>query len=97
MDKNIGDYISEITTSIAMSVEETESNFIFTTIQPFVQQIACTKISKDELTKAILLYRKLKENNITIEECLAGADQCEEVLKEAYDRGVKDGIAFVWF
>lgn len=93
MDKNISDYISEITKSIVMSVEETESNFIFTTIQPFVQQIAGIEVSKDELAKAILLYRNLKENNITIEECLEGANQREEVLKEVYERGVKDGIA----
>lgn len=88
MDNNI---IQETVEGIEMRMKETEEKFIFESIKPFAQEITVTEISKDELKKAIQLLQKLKVDNITIEECLAGAEQYEEALKKAYNQGFNVG------
>lgn len=50
------DFTTEYTMNIVNKVEETESDFIFETISPFCERIAQRKISKAELTLALLMY-----------------------------------------
>lgn len=47
----------EITTKI----QETTDDFIFTTIQPFCEDVVQRKISKQELITALLLYEKARQ------------------------------------
>lgn len=61
MSFNIAD---EITYKIVTEVQETMDEFIFTTIQPFCERVVQRKISKQELTDALMLYettRQLRE------------------------------------
>ena len=46
---------------ISTEVQETVEEFIFTTIQPFCEDVVQRKISKQELVNALLLYEKAKQ------------------------------------
>ena len=46
---------------ISTEVQETMEDFIFTTIQPFCEDVIQRKISKRELISALLLYEKAKQ------------------------------------
>ena len=46
---------------ITTEVQETMEDFIFTTIQPFCEDVIQRKISKQELISALLLYEKAKQ------------------------------------
>lgn len=46
---------------ISTEVQETVDEFIFTTIQPFCEDVVQRKISKQELISALLLYEKAKQ------------------------------------
>ena len=46
---------------ISTEVQETMEDFIFTTIQPFCEDVVRRKISKQELISALLLYEKAKQ------------------------------------
>lgn len=46
---------------ITTKVQETTEDFIFTTIQPFCEDVVQRKISKQELVNALLLYEKAKQ------------------------------------
>ena len=46
---------------ISTEVQETMEDFIFTTIQPFCEDVVQRKISKQELISALLLYEKAKQ------------------------------------
>lgn len=46
---------------ISTEAQETMEDFIFTTIQPFCEDIVQRKISKQELIKALLLYEKARQ------------------------------------
>lgn len=46
---------------ITMKVQETTEDFIFTTIQPFCENVVQRKISKQELITALLLYEKVRQ------------------------------------
>lgn len=46
---------------ITTEVEEATDEFIFTTIQPFCEDVMQRKISKQELISALLLYEKAKQ------------------------------------
>ena len=56
MDKTILD----ATMQIRQSVEETEEEFIFSTIKPYCEGIAQRNVSKQELVDALTTYRKFK-------------------------------------
>lgn len=51
------DFIGKIVTTY----EETMDEFIFTTIQPFCEDVMQRKISKKDLISALLLYEKAKQ------------------------------------
>ena len=55
--ENMDSMLYEITTE----VQETAEEFIFTTIQPFCEDVVQRKISKQELISALLLYEKAKQ------------------------------------
>ncbi len=46
---------------IITEAEETEDEFIFTTIQPYCESIIQRKISKKELESALLLWEQAKK------------------------------------
>ena len=46
---------------ITTEAEEAVDEFIFTTIQPFCEDVMQRKISKQELISALLLYEKAKQ------------------------------------
>ena len=46
---------------ITTKVQETTEDFIFTTIQPFCEDVVQRKISKQELVTALLLYEKARQ------------------------------------
>lgn len=46
---------------ITTEAEEAMDEFIFTTIQPFCEEVMQRKISKQELISALLLYEKAKQ------------------------------------
>ena len=46
---------------ITTEAEEAVDEFIFTTIQPFCEEVMQRKISKQELISALLLYEKAKQ------------------------------------
>ena len=46
---------------ITTEAQETMKDFIFTTIQPFCEDVIQRKISKQELISALLLYEKAKQ------------------------------------
>ncbi len=46
---------------ITTEVQETMEDFIFTTIQPFCEDVVQRKISKQELIAALLLYEKARQ------------------------------------
>ena len=81
---------------MAMDVAETQDEFIFQTIGPFVNDIAGFSISKQELVEAISLLRmkKLgldKYGVLISNDIYTATQQCHE-LSRAYERGVMDGI-----
>ena len=46
---------------ITTEAQETMEDFIFTTIQPFCEDVVQRKISKQELIKALLLYEQARQ------------------------------------
>lgn len=46
---------------ITTEVQETMEDFIFTTIQPFCEDVVQRKISKQELITALLLYEQARQ------------------------------------
>ena len=55
------DFISAKINEISMEVCETQEDFIFKTIYPFVENAVEMKINKRELVEALLMYRTFKE------------------------------------
>lgn len=53
--------MDSMTYKITTEVQETTDEFIFTTIQPFCEDVVQRKISKQELINALLLYEKAKQ------------------------------------
>lgn len=55
------DFISAKINKISMEVCETQEDFIFKTIYPFIENAVEMKINKRELVEALLMYRTFKE------------------------------------
>lgn len=81
---------------MAMDVAETQDEFIFQTIGPFVNDIAGFSVSKQELAEAVSLLRMKKLANdkygVLISNDIYTATQQSYELSRAYERGVMDGI-----
>ena len=56
---NVYSYLDEL----KMKVVETEEEFIFETIIPFCESITQMKLSKQDITDALLKYQKLQAEN----------------------------------
>lgn len=88
--------LNTYTYKLAMEAAETTNEFIFKTIEPFINEVACFSISKKELVDAIQLIRlkkKAAEKYGSSLNCdLTKATEVARELGEAYDRGVIDGV-----
>lgn len=91
-------YVNHLYTNPMMKANETEEEFIFATISPFVDGIAEKHIPKEDLVKAISLM-KLREramNLFGVELSLdwdTATKQSQE-LEKAYKRGYDDGFNY---
>lgn len=88
-----GDFINRI----KLQCKETEDNFIFNCIEPFIDSISTVKISKQELVEAVL-YINLRKTIIEQYGCymdmnndLETATKKEAELRRAYNKGYNDG------
>lgn len=81
-----------INDEIRMNVTETVDSFIFSTLSNFAYANFNMTVSKDELTKAILLIRKFKEHGCNISERWETATEQSYALSDAYRRGFDDGV-----
>lgn len=77
---------------IVHQVQETEDEFIFTTLRDFASYNYNIVVEKQELIRAIQLIRMYKEAGFDIGERFATATQQSEWYRHAYDKGLKDGI-----
>lgn len=88
--------MTNIFDEISMKVVETEEAFIFSIIDPFIQSIAQTEISKEELVKAVQLIRLQREASdrygVTISNDWCTAVSQTEELSKAYGRGYDDAM-----
>lgn len=77
---------------LIMHVQETQDEFIFSTISKYIMDNFQIVIKKDELIRAISLIRLSKEYGPGIDERWATATQQAEVLSREYRRGFQDGM-----
>lgn len=90
------DYVNNLCEELVMKVNETEEEFIFATISPFVDGIAERHIPKKDLIGAIL-FLQIREKYLGLYGIEIGLDwntatkQLQE-LEKAYLRGYDDGI-----
>jgi hypothetical protein len=93
---DVVDNIYNYTAKASMEAAETHDAFIFKTIEPFINEVACFSISKKELVDAILLIRLKKEAaekyGSSLNCDLTKATEVARELGEAYDRGFMDGV-----
>ncbi|MBR4719759.1 MAG: hypothetical protein IKP31_05900 [Lachnospiraceae bacterium] len=73
------DPLTEITEKISMQVKEDTDNFIFESIRPFCEDIVQTKISKNELVAALILYR----NKGTVDQIMT--EMCDKYCRFPYE------------
>lgn len=55
------DSIDEIMYKISTEVTESQEEFIFETVRPYCENIVQMKISKKDLTEALLLWKEAKK------------------------------------
>lgn len=88
--------IDELTTDITVQVAETQEQFIFETISPFIQQHSRIEISKQELVEAIQLLRMkneaLEKYGVVISNDLNTAPRQKCEMDRSYRLGYKDGV-----
>ena len=89
--------IRKFTAQLAMDVEETQDEFIFRTIEPFIKSQTDIVISKQELCEAISLLRMQKQcrdlYGVMWGNCdIRTATQITAEVAAAYNRGVKAGM-----
>ena len=78
--------------NIAMQVEETWDEFIFSTLSKYAMDNFNVVVEKEELVQAIHLIRMCKEHGPGIHERWTTATQQTEYLNNAYERGFHDGV-----
>lgn len=77
---------------LIMHVQETQDEFIFSTISKYIMDNFQIVIKKDELIRAISLIRLSKEYGPGIDERWTTATQQTACLDNAYRRGFQDGV-----
>ena len=71
----MGNEFNSIVEKIAQTVQETEDDFIFETVRPFCEDVIQSKISKQDLARAVVNYHG---SRITIYD---GAYKADEAMK----------------
>lgn len=90
--------IDSITYKIVAGVRETEDEFIFTTLNSYIESNYEIKVEKWELFQAITFIRKireLKENtgyDLNAKINYLGCPDVMEVYEEMYNKGFEDGM-----
>lgn len=87
----ICDSMCTLTNAISMHVQETEDEFIFTTIEKWIEEMYTRTISKDELAKAIQIVRACEEHGINLYSAYDTATEQQRLADEAYRKGFADG------
>lgn len=86
---------SEWAAKIIRKVHETDEEFIFTTIQPFVDHITEIRISKEELVRAIGVVRIQREGlekyGSSFSNDFYTATAQKLIAEKAYEKGFEDG------
>ena len=78
--------------NIVMQVQETQDEFIFSTLNKYAMDNFNTVVEKEELVQAIQLIRMCKEHGSGICERWTTATQQTACLNDAYRRGFHDGV-----
>ena len=78
--------------NIVMQVQETQDEFIFSTLNKYTMDNFNTVVEKEELVQAIHLIRMCKEHGPGIHERWTTATQQTAYLNDAYRRGFSDGV-----
>ena len=78
--------------NIIMQVQETQDEFIFSTLNKYTMDNFNTVVEKEELVQAIHLIRMCKEHGPGIHERWTTATQQTAYLNDAYRRGFNDGV-----
>lgn len=91
------DSINSITHKIVTEVRETENEFIFATLNSYIESHYEIKVEKWELFQAVLLIqriRRLKENtgyDLNAKINGLGSPDVMEIYEELYNKGFEDG------
>lgn len=85
------DYVDYICKELMIKANETEEEFIFTTISPFVDGIAEKHIPKEDLIKAISLMNLF---GVGLSLDWDTATKQSQELEKAYKRGYEDGVNY---
>lgn len=96
MDNFASDMTRRLVDSVRLNVLETEEEFIFDTINGYIGTISEIKVSKEELVRAVSYIRMQREAVTLYGACISpdyttATSQIND-LREAYNRGVHDGI-----
>ena len=78
--------------NIVMQVQETQDEFIFSTINDFLHEQTNMVIKKDELIKSVSLLRMVEEHGPGIYQCWGTASAQSAMLHNSYMRGFQDGV-----
>ena len=84
--------IYRVVNEIAMQVQETRDEFIFSTLSKYANDNFNIVVEKEELARAINLIRMCKKYGPGIDERLSTATQQAAYLNDAYLRGFQDGV-----
>ena len=84
--------VFSITDKITMQVQETQDEFIFRTLINFLHEQTNIIVRKDELIKAISLFRMVEEHGPGIYQCWATAAAQSSMLSDSYRLGFQDGV-----
>ncbi|WP_288617784.1 hypothetical protein [uncultured Eubacterium sp.] len=83
--------VNNITCEIAYKVQETEEEFIFSTLCNYIQENYEIIVEKKELYAAIELIRKLRENGIDIYQLQTKANSDTKSYAKGYTNGYSSG------
>lgn len=84
--------IDKMINEAIMQVQETQTEFIFTTLSQYAMDNFHMVVEKEELVRAIQLIRMCKEYGPGIDERWTTATQQCAALNNAYIRGLQDGV-----